>query len=161
MENSASSKPHRIDSIPDAMVVWAHPYWAGPKARDIEDLEVKQMPHAGVIERVQWEWASPVVPVPKPDGSLRFCVDHRRCNTLIIEETYLLLHRDDFLDSLGSAQLLTTLECNSSYWQLPIDPKDRNKTTFTYHFGAYMFTRMPFSLCTASATFQRIVDILS
>ena len=66
---------------------------------------------------------------------------------------------DECIDSLGDAQFFSTLDCNSGYWQIPVDPADRAKTTFTSHEGLYWFRRMPFGLRNAPATFQRFVDI--
>jgi Reverse transcriptase (RNA-dependent DNA polymerase) len=60
---------------------------------------------------------------------------------------------------LGDAKIFTTLDCNSGYWQVPVRPEDREKTTFTSHDGNYWFLRMPLGLDNASATFQRFVDI--
>ena len=66
---------HRIDLVPGSRPVSSVPYRAGPKAQKAEQDEVDRMLRAGVIEPAQSEWASPVVLVPKPDGSLRFCID--------------------------------------------------------------------------------------
>jgi Reverse transcriptase (RNA-dependent DNA polymerase) len=63
------------------------------------------------------------------------------------------------MDSLGDARIFSTLDCNSGYWQIPVDPADRAKTTFTSHEGLYWFLRMPFGLRNAPVTFQRFVDI--
>lgn len=115
---------------------------------------------AEVIEPAQSEWASPVVLIPKKDGSVRFCVDYRKLNALTVKDTYPLPRMDECLDSLGEATVFSTLDCNSGYWQIPIAPDDQDKTTFTCHSGTYRFTRMPFGLCNAPATFQRAVDIL-
>lgn len=78
---------HRVDLIRNARPVRSHPYWAGPKAREAEDLKVKGMLKAGVIELAPSEWASPVVLLPKPDGSSRFWVDDRRLNVLTVKDT--------------------------------------------------------------------------
>jgi hypothetical protein len=75
--------------------------------------------------------------VPKPDGSLRFCVDYRRLNAITVPETYPLPRMDECIDSLGEAVVFTTLDYNSGYWQIPVDPADREKTAFTSHFGVY------------------------
>ena len=114
---------------------------------------------AGVIEPTASEWASPVVLVPKPDGSMRFCIDYRRLNALTVRDSYPLPRMEECIDSLGDATIFSTLDCNSGYWQIPVHPDDRAKTTFTSHEGLYRFLRMPFGLRNAPATFQRFVDI--
>ena len=113
-----------------------------------------------VIEPATCEWASPIVLVPKPDGSLRFCVDYRRLNAITVPDTYPLPRMDECIDSLGDAVVFTTLDCNSGYWQIPVHPEDRDKTTFTSHYGIYRFLRLPFGLRNAPATFQRAIDII-
>ena len=118
------------------------------------------MLEAGVFEPAQSEWASPVVLVPKPDGSLRFCVDYRKLNEATVKDAYPIPRMDECIDSMGDANLFTTLDCNSGYWQIPVDPRDRDKTTFVCHAGSYRYRRMPFGLTNAPATFQRTLDLL-
>ena len=152
--------PHRIQLKEGTKPHHAHPYRAGPKARAVEEEHVLKMRDQGVIEPAQAEWASPVVIVPKPDGSLRFCVDYRKLNASTVKDTYPLPRMDEYLDSLGDATVFSTQDCNSGYWQIPIAEEDQDKTTFTCHAGTYRFTRMPFGLCNAPASFQRTVDII-
>ena len=56
--------------------------------------------------------------------------------------------------------VFTTLDCNSGYWQVPVAPENEDKTTFTTHCGTFRYTRMPFGLKNAPATFQRALDII-
>jgi hypothetical protein len=67
------SATHRIQLVPGAKPVHAQLYRAGPRARENESSEVQRMLKEGVIEPASSEWASPLVLVPKPDGSMRFC----------------------------------------------------------------------------------------
>jgi hypothetical protein len=67
---------------------------------------------------------------------------------------------DECLDSLGEAEFFSTLDANTGYWQIEVAPEDRDKTTFSCHVGMYRFTRMPFGLLNAPATFQRAMDII-
>jgi hypothetical protein len=69
----------------------------------------------GVIEPSTSEWAAPIVLIPKPDGSLRFCIDYRKLNEVTLRDSYPLPRMDDCLDSLGSATIFTTLDGNSGY----------------------------------------------
>jgi Reverse transcriptase (RNA-dependent DNA polymerase) len=114
---------------------------------------------AEVIEPATSEWASPIVLVAKPDGSTLFCVDYRPLNAATVRDSYPLPRMDECINSLGEAKIFTTLDCNSGYLQIPVRPKDREKTTLTSHEGLYWFLRMPFGLRNAPATFQRFVDI--
>ena len=114
----------------------------------------------GVIEEAKCEWASPIVFVPKPDGSMRFCVDYRRLNQMTVRDSYPIPRMDECIDSLGDASVCTNLDANCGYWQIEIDEADRDKTTFTSHHGLYRFVRMPFGLKNAPGTFQRAADVI-
>jgi len=151
---------HRIRLKPNTDPIRQTPYRAGHQNRKLINEQVESMLKAGVIEAAQSEWASPVVMVPKKDGSARFCVDYRRLNTVTVKDAYPLPRMDDCIDSLGEAAIFTTLDCNSGYWQIPVAQEDRDKTAFISHVGSYQFLRMPFGLTNAPATFQRALDIL-
>ncbi len=114
----------------------------------------------GVIEPAMLEWASPVVIVPKHDGSARFCVDCRKLKASTIRDAYPIPRMDNCIDSLGEAKIFTTLNWNSGSWQIPIHEADRNKIAFVSHMGSYCFTRVSFGLTNTPATFQSAVDIL-
>lgn len=66
---------------------------------------------------------------------------------------------DECVDSLGNAEVLTTLDSNSGFWQIAVDKEDVSKTAFTTHEGLFEFVRMPFGLCNAPVTFLRALDI--
>ena len=151
---------HRIDLVDGAKPIFQQPYRAGPERRKAEEAEIQRMLDAEVIAPSVSEWASPVLLVPKPDGSLRFCVDYRRLNSVTKRDSYPMPRMDECIDSLGNACIFSTLDCNSGYWQLPIAKGDQEKTTFTCHAGSYRFLRMPFGLRNAPATFQRAMDII-
>jgi len=152
--------PHRIEVTPGARPRRAQPYRASHASRDIIAKEVQRQRDLGVIEPSSDEWAFPVVLVPKPNGTMLFCVDYRRLNEVKVRNVYPLPRMDDFIDVLGDAEVFSTLVCNSGYWQIPVADEDRDKTTFACHEGAYRYIRLPFGLSNAPATFQRDIDMI-
>jgi len=99
---------------------------------------------------------SPAVLVKKKDGRLRFCVD-RKLNAVTVKNSYPLPRIDDLLDQL-SGNAWFTLDLKSSYWQIKIRPEDKEKTAFSVGNGLWQFTVMPFKLCNAPATFERLME---
>lgn len=112
----------------------------------------------GIIEPSHSAWRSPVVLVPKPDGSIQFCIDYWGVNTLAKFDTYPMPRADILIDQLGTAHYLSALNLTKVYWQVPVHPPDRKKTVFTTSQGLYQFIRMPFGLHGAASTFQHLVD---
>jgi hypothetical protein len=120
--------------------------------------ELKDMERTGVIEPSTSEWAAPIVLVKKKDGTLRFCVDYRRFNSVSQVDAYPMPRIDELIDRLGKAKYISTLDLARGYWQVPMEEESRHKTAFTTPYGLYQFRVMPFGLQGAPATFQRMMD---
>ena len=114
----------------------------------------------GIIQESCSPWASPIVLVTKKDGTTRFCVDYRKVNTLTQKDAYLLPRIDETLDALSGSQLFSTLDLASGYWQVEVEKNDRPKTAFCTTEGLFEFQVMPFGLCNAPATFQRLMNLI-
>ena len=114
----------------------------------------------GVIERSLSPWASNVVLVKKKDGSYRCCVDYRQVNALTRKDAYPLPRTDVCLDAMSGSHWFSTFDLRSSYHQVLNKPEDSDKTAFICREGQFKFRTMPFGLCNAGATFQRLMDMV-
>ncbi len=122
------------------------------------EAEVSKMLKYDYVSPSTSPWASPIVPVIKKDGTLRFCVDYRKLNSLTKKDAYPLPKIDELLEALRGAKYFCCLDLYSGYWQIRVAKQDREKTAFITHCGLYEFNVMPFGLTNAPATFQRYMD---
>ncbi|GJT75880.1 reverse transcriptase domain-containing protein [Tanacetum coccineum] len=123
--------------------------------------------------KVRDPWVSPVHCVPKKGGMTvitndeneliptrlvtgwRVCIDYRKLNEATRKDHFPLPFMDQMLERLAGNEYYCFLDGFSGYFQIPIDPKDQEKTTFTCPYGTFAYRRMPFGLCNAPGTFQR------
>jgi len=124
------------------------------------DKHLHDMQRQGVIEPARSPWASNIVLAKKKDGSLRCCIDYRQLNGVTRKDAYLLPHTDACLDAMSNNHWYSTFDMRNSYHQVAMSPDDADKTAFITRRGMFRFRTMPFGLCNAGATFQRLMDLL-
>ena len=119
---------------------------------------LKLMLDVGVIQPSNSPWCNAVVLVRKKDGSLRFCIDFRKLNSLTVKDSHPLPHICETLESLTGAAHFLTFDMNSGFWQVPMDEESKQYTAFTLgSMGLYKCESMPFGLCNTPPTFQRLM----
>ena len=121
---------------------------------------LSQMLERGVVEPSSSPWASSIVLVQKKDCPTRFCADYRKLNHVTPKDAYPLLHIDVTLDTLHGSLWFTTFDLLSGYWQVEVAEADKDKTVFCTTEGLYQFRVMPFGLCNAPASFQRLMYLV-
>ncbi|GJR13660.1 reverse transcriptase domain-containing protein [Tanacetum coccineum] len=147
----------------------------GAIAWKITDIkEVLKLLDAGMIYPISDSpWVSPVHCVPKKGGitvvaneenelistrlvtGWRVCIDYRKLNEATRKDHFPLPFMDQMIERLAGNEFYCFLDGFSGYFQIPIDPQDQEKTTFTCPYGTFAYRRMPFGLCNAPGTFQR------
>ena len=148
---------HEIDTGMERPIK-QHAYQRPITEKKVIQQEIEKMLEQGAIRESNSSWTSPVVLVKKKNGETRFCVDYRKLNKITRKDCHPLPRIDDLLDSFQGSTCFTTLDLASEYWQIEVDPADREKTAFITDQGIYEFNVMPFGLTNAPATFQRMMN---
>ena len=145
--DTGSAKPFKLQ-----------PYRVSQKEGEAMEAEIAQYLRLGLIRESTSPWASPVLMIRKPDGSIRFCIDYRRLNSVTIKDSYPMPRVDDLLDVLGRAKIFSTMDVASGYWNVKMARKSIEKTAFTCKYGLYEWLVMPFGLCNAVPIFERLME---
>ena len=83
--------------------------------------EVDRMLAAGIITAVESSWTYPVVIDTRKDGSLRFCVDYRKLNSVVHADRWPLPRVDEVLDDMKGCSVFTTIDLFQRYWEIKMD----------------------------------------
>nr|GEZ28826.1 DNA-directed DNA polymerase [Tanacetum cinerariifolium] len=151
-----------------------HQRRVNPKIHDVIKKEVEKLLDAGLIYPISDSpWVGPVHCVPKKGGFTvveneeneliparlvtrwRVCIDYQKLNEATRKDHFPLSFMDQMLERLAGNEYYCFLDGFFRYFQIPIEPRDQEKTTFTCPYGTFAYRRMPFGLCNAPGTFQR------
>ena len=148
---------HKIDTG-DHPPIKQNPYRTSESQKAQIQECINEMMEKGVIVPCVSSWSSPITLVPKRDGTIRFCIDYRKLNAITKDDLYPIPRLDEPLTLMRGSKFFSTMDCDSCYWQIPLDLDSMEKTTFTCHLGTFMFKVMPFGLKCAPASCVRAMD---
>jgi hypothetical protein len=148
---------HSIDTG-NALPIQRKPYPIAHSEENTIREEIESLLAHGLIEKNNSDWGFPIVMVNKKDGTRRMCIDYRKLNLVTKASTYPLPRISDLLQQFHGDQYFSSIDLASGYWQIPMDPRSQDKTTFNCKFGSFKWKVMPFGLRNAPATFQCLMD---
>ena len=150
--------PQCIPIIPGSVPHNRPPFGLSPQKKTEIEQQVKTALHNGWIKQSSSTYGAPVLFVPKPDSSLRMCIDYRGLNKSTLKNKFPMLRIDDLLDNLYGAKYLSSFDLAARYHQLKLQPSDVPKTAFNTHFGKFEWRVPPVGLTNAPAVFQHAMN---
>ena len=131
-----------------------------PAKKQVMLEEVDYLLKHGLATPSKSPWASPCLLAPKEGGSMRFCTGYRKVNTVTVKDSYPLPRVDDVTDAIGNAKFVTKIDLFKGYYQVELSDNAKEISAFITPFGLYEYTVMPFGMCNAPSTFQRIINLI-
>ena len=128
-----------------------------PKLEEDLQKQIDSWLADGVITPSDSPWSSPLVPVKKKDGTVRWAVDFRKVNRCLEQDSYPLPRIDHLLERAGGNKVYSTLDATAAYFNIRVNVKSRKVTAFATPSGLYEFCRMPFGVSTAPSVYSRFI----
>lgn len=124
------------------------------------ESELDRLVSEDIIEPVAYsEWATPIVPIVKPNGNLRICGDYKvTINPGLNIEQYPLPRIEDIFADLAGGQSFTKIDLSEAYLQMMVDERDRHLLTVNTHKGLFRYKRMNYGIALAPAVWQRSIE---
>ena len=120
--------------------------------------EITRMMTDDIIEYSQSPYTSPVVAIPKKNGSVRLCLDAREINKIIINDRTSPGEIEELLKRFYGTRYFSTWDTVCGYWQVELHPESRQYMAFLFDGRNYQFKRLPFGLVNSVAVFVKCMD---
>lgn len=156
--NATDKIVHHIDTG-DAEPVVKRQYPLSPYQLIEAKKKIQEMEKLGIVQRITHSnWRSPMLPVPKPDGSLRICLDAKGLNKVTIVNTYPMADVNVILAQLKKTQFITAIDLSQAFFQVRLDEESQLKTAFVVGNQLYCYKRMTMGLRNSPATLASLIE---
>jgi hypothetical protein len=155
----AKYAPYEMELL-DSVPVRSSPYrCAPPKTAIFRDM-VNELLQRGLGRPSKCPNVCAAFLVPKRDGDFRLSVDYRKVNSKVVFDSYPTPTIEQTLDQFGGAVVLSVLDLNSVYYQIPLSERCRRITAFCTPFGLFEFKKLPMGISVGCQGLSRVVDQL-
>ena len=144
--------------VGNAAPIRMRPYRIPLAKKEIIDKEIDKLLAGNIITPSTSPWVSPILLIPKKDGTIRVCVDYRRVNSVTKKDAHPIPHIQDIFDGMVGSRVFSVLDLKSAYWQVPVHEDAKEITAFVSHRGLYQFNRMPMGMANSPGVWQRHIN---
>ena len=134
-------------------------HFPSPVAQEIEE-QCEELQRMGVLEESESPWNSQIVPIRKPDGRLRLCIDYRKVNERTVKDRFPMCVVSECVYSMFGMKVFTKMDLVRGYYQMPVEEDSRCVTAFSTAKRHYQFRNLSFGLANAPAAFQRAMNVV-
>ncbi|KAM9976612.1 hypothetical protein ACTFIR_010454 [Dictyostelium discoideum] len=152
-----SGVEHQIKLTQKDASFQAYPVKFTNEQKDFLDEHIKELLKYKIIRESNSPVSSSVVLRPKPDGSMRMCINYTKLNNITVKDRYPIPDINEIWNQIKGSHVYSKLDMISGYYQIPIREGDKYLTAFSVPQGLFEFNVMPFGLCNAPAVFQRTI----
>ena len=146
--------------LKDDTPIYQRPRHFPPPVMSEIEKQCEELEQMGVIESSESEWNSPIVPVRKPDGSLRMCIDYRKVNDVTVKDRFPMRVVSECVYGVNGMKVFSKLDLVRGYYQMPVAEESRHITAFCTSQKHYQFRNLSFGLANAPAAFQRAMNVV-
>ena len=149
-----------IDIVEDAVPKYCKARSIPFALKEKVDTELDRLVKEKIIEPIKYsKWAAPVVPVLKPNKTVRLCGDYRlTCNKVLLIDKYPLPKVEELFGHLAGGKYFSKLDMSQAYMQLCLDEASKDLTTINTHRGLFRYNRLCFGIASAPGIFQRTIE---
>ena len=151
---------HSIELKEGSQPKFQYPFRMSPVERAEVTRVVNELLDLGYIRPSMSPWGAPVLFAPKPDGTLRFCIDYRLLNKMTVRNMFPIPRTDDLLDRLSGMTVFTKIDLWSAFYQMRLTEDAIPMSAFSTHIGHFEWLVLPFGMVNAPASFQSLMQSL-